>query len=64
MAFRLASLLQVRKLSPVLCNALNRFEECDPFCSSRTLIVLHSLEVMKSKNIRLFYLIYFFFNIQ
>ena len=54
------SLLQVRKLSPVLRHALNRFEECYPFCSSRTLIVLHSLEAMKSKNIRLFYLIYFF----
>ena len=43
------SLLQVRKLSPVLCHALNWFEERHPFCSSRTLIILHSLEAIKVK---------------
>lgn len=42
----IVSLLQVRKLSPVLCHALNWLEERHPFCSSRTLIVLHSLEAI------------------
>ena len=45
-------LLQVRKLSPVLCKALNWFEERYPFFSSRTLIILRSLEAIKSKSIR------------
>lgn len=42
----IVSLLQVRKLSPVLYHALNWLEERHPFCSSRTLIVLHSLEAI------------------
>ena len=45
----IVSLLQVRKLSPVLCHTLNWFEERHPFCSSRTLIILHSLEAIKVK---------------
>ena len=45
-------LLQVRKLSPILCNALNWFEERYPFFSSRTLIILRSQEAIKSKSIR------------